>query len=95
MPWFVLALFLPLISLLVLLVAFPRQPIPPPPTADDAVATSAVARALAEAPERSSAHQLVERTGLSERQVLAELRALTNLGRVTRDDSGRFELTTV
>lgn len=78
-------------SLLVLLVASPRVP-SRPPTIDDAVAASAVAAALAESPD-ASVHQLVERTGLREREVLEQLRALENLGRVSRDDTGRFALT--
>lgn len=94
LPWFVAALLLPIISLLVVLVAFPRPESALAegfPDADDAVAASAVARALSDQPH-ASVHQLVERTGLSEREVLSHLRALEHLGRVSRDDTGRFDL---
>jgi hypothetical protein len=87
--WFVIGLFLPLISLVVLLAAFRK---PPLPSAEEAVEVSPVARVLAEAPN-SSVHALVERTGLSEREVIAQLRALQHLGRAVRDDTGRFTLT--
>jgi hypothetical protein len=86
--WFVIGLFLPLISLVVLLVAFRK---PPLPTADEAVEASRVAQVLGEAPN-SSVHALVQRTGLSEREVIDQLRALQNLGRAVRDDTGRFTL---
>jgi hypothetical protein len=87
--WFVIGLFLPLISLVVLLVAFRR---PPLPSAEEAIGISRVAQVLAEAPN-SSVHALVQRTGLSEREVVDQLRALQNLGRAVRDDTGRFTLT--
>jgi hypothetical protein len=87
--WFVIGLFIPLISLVLLLVLFRK---PPLPSADEAVAASRVAQALGEAPN-SSVHALVQRTGLSEREVIDQLRALQNLGRAVRDDTGRFTLT--
>jgi predicted Rossmann fold nucleotide-binding protein DprA/Smf involved in DNA uptake len=90
-PWFIASLLLPGLTLLVVLVAFPRVAAQHPPTADDAVAASPVARALAESP-RASVHQLVARTGLPEREVVSQLRALEILGRVSRDDTGHFDL---
>lgn len=87
--WFVVGLFVPLISLVLLLLLFRK---PPLPTAEEAVAVSPVARVLAGAPG-SSVHALVERTGLPEREVADHLRALQRLGRAVRDDTGRFTLT--
>ncbi|MEX1164002.1 MAG: hypothetical protein WEB03_10515 [Nitriliruptor sp.] len=93
LPWFVTGLFTPVVSFLVLLLFFPRPGTPVDElTADDAVAASAVARSLAAEPGLS-VHALVARTGLREREVLDQLRALQNLGRATRDDAGRYDLT--
>jgi hypothetical protein len=62
------------------------------PTVEEAVDASAVARVLGEA-LNSSVHALVERTGLLEREVIAQMRALQHLGRAVHDDTGRFTLT--
>jgi apolipoprotein N-acyltransferase len=87
--WFVVGLFIPVISLLLLLVFFRKQPLP---TVDAAVVASRVAQALGDAPN-SSVHALVQCTGLPEREVIDQLRALQHLGRAVRDDTGRFTLT--
>jgi hypothetical protein len=92
--WFVLGLFLPILALIVLAIAFDRAGVDDPGelTLADAAGRNPVARALGERPG-SSAHQLEQATALPPRTVIDDLRTLRGLGLADRDESGRWSLT--
>lgn len=91
--WFVLGLFLPLVSLLVATVLRPTgAPEPIVPSIGRATRSSAVARALHQSPWQS-AHELTGVVEADEDDVLQQLSALEELGLASRGPSGRWSLT--
>jgi hypothetical protein len=95
LAWFLVALFLPVVALVILLVTVPHDPVGTEgtsPSVVDAVRASPVARALSTQPG-VSAHQLARTAALEERDVVGQLRAMRNLELAAPDDGGRWRLT--
>lgn len=92
--WFLLALFAPVIALLLAVVALqsPGAAEAGWPTAAEAAHDDPVARALAAA-SRWSVLDLADATRLDRDTVVGRLQALRILGLADRDDTGRWSLT--
>lgn len=91
--WFVLGLFLPLVSLLVATLLRPTAaPEPVVPSIGQATRSSAVARALHQSPSQS-ADELMAVVEADANDVLRQLSALEELGLASRGPSGRWSLT--